>query len=370
MTSKLFRTVSVGRHVSLQNIIHNPGILAVLILLLLTVSKTVTTIQAGNPEYKEQLLSAFREYGGSMTDEKRSVLNEKQENWQNMTDRLSQAGNQFENGQISDQEYAQAIENYQMQLQDQQTYAAVVQQMNDGLNQEWVIYPRGFQALTGVNNTDTDKIGSMVITLILLFGLYGLFASDHEHENDFLYRISKNGLTKRLLSKGLWAFLFAAAICLMICLLQFLQIFLVFPMDFWNAPLQAILTSETSGTFPPQLESLSLLQYTALLYLIRFAGTLLTALEIMTVSAWSESRFKAACTCLVVLLVPWFLMLSGIEWASMLSFFNLLEGNSFLKNPWDWIKIPFWITVFSGLLLVAYRRKRLHYPAPSRNKVK
>ena len=358
--TSLYRSVSVSRHVSLQNILHHPGFLIAFLLLGLFAANCFSSIHHANSEARERIQTVFCETGGAMTDEKRAVLEEKNQAWQTMTENLLGAGSRYEKGELSQEDYEKAIAEYQNLQADQQRYSVVVQQMEQTMDPDWVIYPRGFQVLTGLNSSQSDQISALLLVLVLFAGLSGLFAADHEEDNDFLYRITKKGNSSRIRSKVMYAFVFAGAVFLIIELPGFLKIQQVLVMDNWDAPLRAIESSELLTGFPAWMENWSIRKYTILLYLIRFAGVLLVMMEIMTLSAWSSSRLKAITGSLIILLIPWLLSLAGIRWASVLSFFNLLEGNSFLRNPWDWWKIPLWIVVMALLLYGARRRKSLN----------
>lgn len=337
--SFIYRKVGLFRFQILLTSIHNPVFLFVIVSAAMI---GIHTLSLASPQQKEQLApsaAVFRSLQGKVSETNRAWLDAKRQVFQSNEKQLFKAGTEYQNGLISEHEYAEAIGQYQETLQESIIYSPVLSQYDEGTG--WLLYPDGYQILFGIYSQQSDLLHSVYTSLMLIFLLYGLFSSDHENDQDVLYRTAAKGNKVLIRSRLLAAMLYSCCIFLLIYGLQLVRVLITFPMDFWNAPLSSIATMQREFLFPQPFASFPLWLALLFLELIRLIGTILMSFWICCISMFSPGRKTALLLSVLLILLPEALILLGFDIAKIFMVSSLIKGNDAMIAPW---------TLFAGLL--------------------
>lgn len=279
---------------------------------------------------QRQLANYYGEYGGELTQDKISWIENENERYLMMQQNLQEAANQYQNEEISSEVYYQIIDNYTIETADRNLfldyYAHYLERESNVL-----IYPTGYQTLFSMNTNARDFRNSIILLLGIIFVLSPIVSQDREQKMDELYSVTKKGGFNLKRSKVILGIGYATVYICLFTFVELLAFSFVYTMSAWNAHVMDVL--------PQNLEiqsqwilNLQLWQYFGFVLMLRIATASAIAVIIIGISRLFRSPLITYVVSIAVFFVPIMLKYIGNRAFELLSVDCLLMGNAFVYN--------------------------------------
>lgn len=329
----------------------------ILLVLLLIIGKTVYTIRDFNPlsSYTDKIfLSYMTEYGGPVTDEKLTALENERAEIEEILSAYEGMGQDYVNGRITKEEYTAYLERHEA-AGNRSEFLRKTEERRDYLvslreegREGWFLYDTGWKKLTCA---DPDYFLYAAI-LLLCAGIFAVEYSRDDTREGFIriLRSTGNGHAQTFFVKLSVAVAAAVILSILFTVIDVSVAAYYYELPNFAAPLRSI------EIFYSMKGSLSVGGYLTVMTAIRCFASVILAVWVVALSALTRRSFTTLVIAVSTTLLPAFLDKLNVTVARYLNVQTVLAGyplilSSARSNTFDgdWTLV---LTVLIGLVFV------------------
>lgn len=340
---------SIFTYEAYKNLILQKGALLLCAFVIFQIFFTVK--QAPALSYQEQMYKTYMtQLSGSLTEEKRNWIKEKDEHLNSYFTLLSESKEKYNNHIITEQEWNAIQKLVSEQTKDQEAFSLVKQRLNylDSLkeNSPEFIYESGYEYLsaTTYSGNTIDQLHAMILLTISIFLFSPIFSMEYSNRMITLLSTLRNGRTQLIMAKVKLAAILSLFLYFIIYFTDFLFALYNYGLPSFFSACINIPSLETFGSMP-------LYQYYLIVFVVRFIAYICIIMMFLLLSALIKNTTKSIIVGLLLFVFPIFSAMLGITQINMFTLNIFMSGNQYMySNPYTLI-IPIVIGIFSFIAL-------------------
>lgn len=323
---------SLLRYEAYKGLILQKGLLILCVFIAFQVIQTIqkdTTLTYQEQQYK----SYMEQMEGAVTEEKRAWITEERERLDQYNAMLMEAKEQYDSGEITEQEWNAVQKLVSEQTRNQEAFALVEQRLvylenyeiQHGIDPGFV-YESGYEYLSGnsYSGNQNDQIHAMLLIVISILIFAPLFSMEYTSGMIRLLSVCSNGKKITIHKKLILSFEIAVVVFLVVYIPDLIYAIRTYGIESLSAICAAIPSMENYGV-------MTLLQYFCIVYLVRFLSYLCMLLLFFRISVWVRNTTKSIMAGMVLFIFPLFSSMLGVTLADYVTFNIFITGNQYMK---------------------------------------
>lgn len=312
---------------------------------------------------KEILLNRFyTDLEGPINAKTMQYLEKEQEKLNSYYDEINLANQQYENGEISYDEFSKytLLQNNCNLIQEAlDRIQSRVNRLQDVKKKThfnvWLVNPNGYNALIGQESISAERNGSLIILFFLTLMLSGVIAFEYKNNTASLLRTQYKGRNNLLRSKMIWSLIISLMVCVPVYLVQIRNVVNRIGLPDLRAPIQSL------AQFDKLTIPCSIGLFLGIVFLLRYLLVCSIAFWVLLISSYSKKYANSFIINLTLFVIPSCLFYIEIKQAGYISLLKPLGITElWLKygtNSWIWYSICGMI-LLAGVISICLVKKK------------
>ncbi|MEG0366284.1 MAG: hypothetical protein RR585_05585, partial [Coprobacillus sp.] len=302
--------------------------------------------------------SIYQTYGGKLTADKINYFEKTYTDFINKENQFKQIVKKYQNQELSEKNYRTSIDNYIQILSNKNKFEVIYNQYKSSKESGYFNNYTGYKILFADQGYQQEYENVIIIILFITIVLGGIYTNDQSYNDFILIENTYYGRKKRNLIKISLAFLLTISFTIYIYGSQLILWSQYYPIELLPIHLSQVIELPASFLTSSFLTNISIKNAIILLFGIRLLGVIIATSLVIFISRISHSKTVSVILSSALLIVPLFAYIYNLFDVHIISIFDLISGNIYMREMLSSYKLLLGVGVCISLLLFIFLKAR------------